>query len=302
MDGKKRVARLRNKARWKARFGESRPWTKQARLAAEARKRLGVEKVDINGAVLMANIAKVRNDLAIARIGRHKSPENKEGMIKVQHRRVGEIWVTKNPLKTPWGYIDWLRRKGFEELGSGAYSTVLGKPGSDRVVKVSRTLDNWIDYVQWAAKEGHAGKLAPRVYSWKRHEAVDRNDFSVAVVERMAEPARGTKSDEALLLNLRQYARYGNLLASVYMEDILPGSVKFFNELQKLDLDGDIGGNNVMIRKDGTLCVTDPTAGNIRTTVKRLRSGDLSPSALRYIGKLVESCYRYRSQCASQPN
>lgn len=213
--------------------------------------------------------------------------------------RYGEVTrVPKHPLKNPWSYIDWLEKKGFKRLGAGAYSTVLGKDGSDKVIKVSRSLDNWIDYIQWAAKEGYAGNLAPKVFSWKKHES-DTNNFSVAIVERMQSTTRDDnyKSDASVIMSLTYPARKGNIMAQLFMEELQANSVKFFNQLHELDFDGDIGGGNVMVRANGTICVTDPTAGNIKTTVKRLRSGDFSPAPL-WIS--IENSYRHRSEWFTQ--
>ncbi len=104
-----------------------------------------------------------------------------------------------SPLKCPFNFIDKLEKRGYKVLGRGAYSTILGKEGSSRVIKVSRSLDDWIDYVQWGAANGYAGNFVPRVYSWKRHERSMKsehaewcgtNDWSVAIVERMADTCR----------------------------------------------------------------------------------------------------------------
>lgn len=185
------------------------------------------------------------------------------------------------PFGNATNYGAWLMAKGFQKLGSGAHSAVYAKPNSDKVIKVTWSLDNWIDYVKWAASAGYAGTLAPRVYSWKRHGRKDYGDFAVAVVERMDVGGYNTdfkKHDGALLMQLQYPARSGSLLAQCFMEEIQPGSVNFFKMLSALEFDGDMGGNNVMYRKDGTLCITDPCAGRIQTTLRRFRSGDLSPS------------------------
>ena len=58
----------------------------------------------------------------------------------------------KSPFEGAYAFIHFLQKRGYKNLGSGAFSTVLGKEGSDRVLKVTRSNDNWIDYIQWAAK------------------------------------------------------------------------------------------------------------------------------------------------------
>jgi len=210
--------------------------------------------------------------------------------IKFPNVEVADLWGWKQPpadstkpFSCARSYGAWLLKKGWDRLGSGAHSIVYAKKDSDKVIKVTSNLDNWIDYIQWAAKAGYAGNLAPRVYSWKRHQ-IENGSFAVAVVERMSHGGynEDLKHDGALLFGLTRYARKGNVLAQVVMEEIQPGSVNFFKQLSELKYDGDVGGNNIMYRKDGSLCLTDPCAGGIKTTVKRLRSGDLSPSLYGY--------------------
>lgn len=278
MDGKKRIARLRNAEKWK-KLGSAIPLRKVERQKIEADK---LEKIR----------EKIRDDLVakaipIPKIGDAKPA--RKGYIFAEDRWGDVVEVPKSPFKSSMAYIGWLQKKGWKHLGSGAYSSVYGKAGQDRVIKVSRTLDNWIDYIQWGVKMGYSGGLVPRVFSWKRYEgSVDpygnKRDWSVAVVERMEQTIRDNdyKSDRALVLQLTYPARRGNVMAQLYMEELMPGSVKFFRELQAYGFSGDVGGSNVMLRKDGTLCITDPTCGNIQTKVKRLRSGELSPSALNY--------------------
>jgi hypothetical protein len=188
MDGKKRIARVRNAEKWK-RMGFGAPVQKKERIA----------KVKV---AILPN--RVGVPLAWPHLGPTPSPENKDGLIKVKQRYGDGLWVPKNPLKGPHSYGAWLEKKGWKRLGSGAHSTVFGRDDSDKVIKVTQTLDNWIDYVQWAAKEGFAGSLAPRVYSWKR-----RDNWSVAVVEKMERGGYDTnhKDDGALLMTLTYPAR-----------------------------------------------------------------------------------------------
>lgn len=212
-------------------------------------------------------------------------------MIEIKDRWGYVSHVPKaSPFKCPFNFIAALEKRGYKPLGRGAYSTVLGKEGSDRVIKVSRSLDNWIDYIQWGAKNGYAGNFVPRVYSWKRHIRGGEKDWSVAVVERMADTCNDQKHDMSLLLNLYYPANSGNTMAKLYMDDLCPGSYKFFEELAQNRFNSDIAGKNVMVRKDGSFCVTDPTCGSILTDKKRFRTGDFSPAPLwRYF----ESSYRH---------
>lgn len=254
-------------------------------------------------------VLKVCNPVVKAIFGGFCEKKPIVGPVIMARNRWGDVHAVPkaSPFKCPFNFIDRLEKRGYKRLGAGAYSTVLGKDGSDRVIKVSRSLDNWIDYVQWGAKEGYAGSFVPRVYSWKKFErpptaefgGYERsNDWSVAVVERMEATCTDHKHDMALLLNLYYPAQCGNTMAAVYMDDLAPGSYQFFQALNANHFNSDMGGKNVMLRKDGSFCVTDPCCGNIKTDKKRFRTGDLSPSALRNI---FESCYRHRSQWIKEP-
>src|SRR5258705_9757333 len=144
--------------------------------------------------------------------------------IGVVDRWGTETTVPKtSAFKCPFNFIHRLEKRGYKVLGRGAYSTVLGKEGSERVIKVSRSLDDWIDYVQCGAANGYAGNFVPRVYSWKRHsrsgpEPVQHDymrnthDWSVAVVERMADTCSDQKHDMSLLYNLYYPASSGNTM------------------------------------------------------------------------------------------
>lgn len=81
-------------------------------------------------------------------------------------------------------YIAALVKRGFRKLGTGMFSQVLHKPGSDRVIKVNGYaggIDVWPEYVYHANKRGFGGAEAPRLYALKRY-----NGFCVAVIERLA--------------------------------------------------------------------------------------------------------------------
>jgi hypothetical protein len=188
------------------------------------------------------------------------------------------------PLSSAQGYGEWLIKRGYGRLGSGCFSTVYAKGDSDRVIKVTReNQDNWIDYIHWSAKKGYCGNFAPRVYSWKKYPS----GFSVAVVERMEKTlSKADKDDVGLVVSLMYPVLRGNLMASVYMDDLQPGSARFFQDLVAMNYTGDLGGGNMMVRKDGSLCVTDPVCGRSELSINRLRSKDftsLSPASLGYL-------------------
>lgn len=276
MDGKKRIARLRNEEKWKKLgFGAFR-----ALVAKPASKKPKKKK--------LAQIVGIA-----------------EKFVKREDGKVWDCWSCTWRDPPPNGVfgsahriIDKLQKKGYKQLGSGHYSTVLAHPKcSDKVIKVTRHQDNWIDYVKWASEKGYAGKFAPKVYSWKKFPG----GWSWAVMERMEhtldagydwrddcdygnseDSVPSKENDYSLIFALLEPAGRGNTMAQVYMEDLVPGAFAFVKELRSVMRASDIRGANTMVRKDGSLCFTDPCAGETKITVTRLRSGDLSPSIWRY--------------------
>lgn len=188
-----------------------------------------------------------------------------------------------SPFKNARTFGQALERRGFKRLGSGAFSTVYGKDGQDRVLKVTHRPDNWIDYAHWGAQQGFAGGLVPKVYSYK----VVMNKFQVAVVERMehdfepwSDDEEVNKSDFSLVPLLIGRAKDGNIKAGKILDDIVPGFSDFLSSL-KVRFDGqrlDLHGGNMMVRKDGSFCVTDPVCSMDGSTFKRLKAGDFTPA------------------------
>lgn len=211
----------------------------------------------------------------------------KRGEMFFNIPRLDEAYSEAKPGKVfdnAWSFGQALEKRGYEELGSGCFSTVYAKGDSDRVLKVTRNIDNWIDYIHWASEKGYAGKFAPKVYSYKKFTAKDGEQFSVAVVERMHKGfySVGIEEDAHIASALMWPCVRGNTMAQLYLEDFSPGLPKFlldFHEEFGEDRT-DIGGNNMMVRKDGSFCLTDPLAGRSKLTVKRLRSRDFTSLGL----------------------
>jgi hypothetical protein len=186
----------------------------------------------------------------------------------------------KGVFKSALNFANALKKRGFELLGQGCFSMVYAKKDSDKVIKVTYRPDNWIDYVTWAAEKGYAGTYAPKVYSYKKFPA----GFSVAVMERMAKPARNSyDEDDYVIQCLLTPALRGNKMAQLYLDDYSPGLPKFLIDFWDKWKDSrfDMYGDNMMFRKDGTFCVTDPLAGKSTLTKTRLRSRDFGPSPVR---------------------
>jgi hypothetical protein len=194
-----------------------------------------------------------------------------------------------------------LLRRGFVAIGHGAFSDVYAKPNSDRVLKVCRNPDNWIDYMAWANKAGYGGKDAPKIFSFKYYDGKD-GKFYVAVMERLEKTLSGLKGKEdcAFFHNLVDSAiSNDNEKAYQCMDLIQLGASDFYKKF-KLQFGGkeykgygrqfDLHGGNFMVRKDGTAVLVDPLCGNSKLKAKRLRVGDLSPALAALLKITVDKC------------
>jgi hypothetical protein len=193
-----------------------------------------------------------------------------------------------------------LEKKGFVCLGRGYYSYVMAKPGSDRVIKIGRSAnaDGWPDYVHWAAQEGYAGTFAPKVFSYKVIKGKQAN-FSVAIMERMdrtlsesyvedysdsAPPSASVAAnDNALVADLfTRSAKRNHELSTTLLDLVVPRLGVFAKKLgERFKGAGlDLHGANMMLRKDGSFCVTDPIARyDFSANHKRLKAMDFVPLA-----------------------
>lgn len=203
-------------------------------------------------------------------------------------RRDKKVEKPKKPWEGAYAYSEWLQKKGFKRLGSGAFSTVYGKESSDKVIKVTRCIDNFVDYALWAAKEGYAGNYAPKVYSFKKYS----NDFCVTVVERMKGTINGAKNSDpqALVCGLLKYsANHDNVYAGVLLDQLYPGFADFGIRLEKKFGRLDIHEGNIMVRQDGSICFTDPVCdSDEEPSYNRLKAKDFT-SLAKAIRRLYES-------------
>jgi hypothetical protein len=173
-------------------------------------------------------------------------------------------------------FIAGLRRHGFVKLGGGCFSEVYAKPGSDRCIKVCFRTDAWPAYVFWASDAGHAGTLAPRVFSFKNH-----GDWYVAVMERLASTVVNHWGQPAYQ-TFRQLATAMSCgTAEPDLEFALPGAGNFVREFAAAGLNTytDLHDENFMLRFDGSMVCTDPittTNDTSWTNTKRRRSGDMA--------------------------
>lgn len=213
----------------------------------------------------------------------------------------------QGPFYSPHAFIKALQKRGFKILGEGAFATVLAKDGQDRVIKVIRRPDGWINYVHWAAQIGEAGHFAPKVFSYKKIKG-KRKDFEVAVMERLSYTLEDAPQEhEKKILPGLIYRAADNDMARKFTEVLAPGLLDFLAKMAlKYEIpikNFDLHSGNLMIRGDGSFVVVDPVSRSRGDEYIRLRAGDFSPavalSLLLMTGFLIESNYRYRSQWAN---
>jgi hypothetical protein len=180
-------------------------------------------------------------------------------------------------------FIGKLTDRGFHQIGAGCFSTVLAKKGSDRVIKVSRTMDPWLDYVVWAAKHGHNGSLAPLVYSYRRFNEGTPNEFYVAVVERLQETMNEARLRRRALhdayLSLASHMRCADDDEAKEAEREIPGAIQFADSFREAfrDFALDLHANNWMLRANGSLVCIDPFYDGLGVgTPSRMRHRDLT--------------------------
>lgn len=227
------------------------------------------------------------------RAKRKRARAQRNWMNKQLKLRAGKLAVLaearSNPFKNADQFIRALEAKGFERLGSGFYSTVIGAPESDKVIKILQrpTTDGWLDYVHWGAKEGFAGTLTPKVFSYKLIKTPRTVEpFGIAVMERLDKTMQSLdrKDSKSILSMLFSYSvTYQNEYAKKWIEELAPGANKFVEKFTaQFDSGYDLHGGNYMFRKDGSFVISDPLSGipeNKRGNFTRLKVTDFTPVA-----------------------
>lgn len=148
-------------------------------------------------------------------------------------------------------YLDKLTKRGFVVLGRGMWSQVLGKPGSDRVIKLCRSVDGWPEYVIWATENGFAGQQAPKVYSIHKI-----NDYYYSATMERLFPINSKNDVKREELN-RQVRRRNP------EDPFIQAYQKRFGEV----IDGH--GTNWMQRANDELVLTDPIADSLASKLPR---------------------------------
>lgn len=212
----------------------------------------------------------------------------------------------KKPFDNAEGFIAALEKRGFKVLGRGAFSTVLGKEGSPRVIKVIRRSDGWINYIHWAAQIGEAGHFAPKVFSYKKIKG-RKKEFGVAIMERLKYTLEDTPEDHAMkILPAVLWRADENEMAAKFVDTLVPELMSFLKKMSEWKnipiRHFDFHDGNLMLREDGTLVVVDPVSRG-EDNIERLREGDFGPppplGLLPLTGFFIESSYRYRSKWAA---
>lgn len=152
-------------------------------------------------------------------------------------------------------------------VGSGAYSKVYRRIGSTHVIKVCTRGDPVIDYLLWAHQAGWAGTFAPRIYSARRF-----SDYSY-VVEMESLEIHASQVSEfgrrgAQAANFRYLIRGREAIADAPIPDgLVEFTEAFRSRFDRLIDEGylDIHYENLMIRHNGCLVLTDPFTGETRS-------------------------------------
>jgi hypothetical protein len=164
----------------------------------------------------------------------------------------------------PYNFSEGLTRRGFATLGRGTYGKAMGKPGQDRIIKISVYRgDAWPHYIQWAVDNGFAGNCAPAVYSIHTTD-----NFTVAVIERLKSIYEFEDGKE----------RYSQLKRGIYGGTIEGPWKVFFEKLDKFRAETgagfDLHDGNFMMRANGEIVATDPVNSieSSKATTLRYRS------------------------------
>lgn len=190
-------------------------------------------------------------------------------------------FVPRAPERKLVRYIKWLKSHDWH-TESGAYSTVFMKKGSRTAIKISDH-PGWLSYALWARATPFRRQFAPKIYSLKWY-----GRYFVVHMERV--PKLGDRTP----WQTRQLVMYARSLAMhyAYMENKkertkevdkrFPGLRRFLLKLFR-EFDEDLHGQNWGVRKDGSICIFDPTCGRLDYKHKRLRKVRPTIRRRRYV-------------------
>lgn len=195
---------------------------------------------------------------------------------------------------SPDRLIKWLEKRGWTQLGRGAYSTVLSKKGTDQVIKIGRRRDAWPEYVAWAKEAGYAGTFAPNVHAMKLYgdgswyvARMDKLDGTISDLQWKREKAKlisNNRYEISAILSGRNKLlpeqRTSDILderldmvRADFIDEKFPGLIKFAKDFHARFKEDDIDDHlaNWMMKGDQVV-LTDPLTA---------MGSSLSPDVLR---------------------
>lgn len=145
-------------------------------------------------------------------------------------------------------------------LGGGIHSQVY-KSRMGYATKVCQNADPWPEYVEWAAGLGYAGNLAPMVYSIR--PIVGGYVATMELCKQTLATASGDLCQVAHLFEKYAYSGYPlDHKDLALLHKYLPGFEAFVASFRlRFGNNWDLGTRNMMLRFDGSICITDPIGG-----------------------------------------
>lgn len=258
-------------------------WKNLKKMMNPSTKTIGLtEDADALNQIIIRQMAKFKE------LARTDDPKGKAGVLEevpTWRRSFGKGRFVfrkfdKKPFDNAEGFIVALKKRGFKVLGAGAFATVLAKDGQNRVIKVIRRPDGWINYIHWAAQIGEAGHFAPKVFSYKKIKG-RKKEFAVAVMERLKVTLDETPASEGIkLLPGLLWRAEENAMAAQFAEVLAPGILDFGKKMAaqwKIPLQNfDLHAGNLMMRSNGQFVVVDPVSKG-EEGYARLKEGDFGP-------------------------
>ena len=182
-----------------------------------------------------------------------------------------EATLKNTKWESPKQIFAWLESNGFAKLGSGNFARVYSKPNDDRIVKASTEQDAcWLQFAAWAMKQTNNPHV-PKIH-WIHQYS---KKFFVTIIERLHpldDEAISRIKDPGVLFGLLEftdiYIDEDLYDADAFAATIGEQRVKYKNHpfvttIQQLEnLPGncisDFNAENLMVRRDGTIVITDP--------------------------------------------
>lgn len=191
--------------------------------------------------------------------------------------------------KNSWQIEEALQKHGFIKIGKGAFSAAFAKPGSDRIIKVNRCEDSWLNYILWAARLGYAGRFAPKVYSFHRFTERNGDPVYIAIAERLHSriydlrnlPVYSTFCEwQGWAFRVHNEFQRGRTPAerlNPKIEAAFPGIEQFTFILVRRYSGIDLNEGNIMFRSNGSWVINDPVTTGDTDAPYRMREHELSP-------------------------